>query len=304
MVLAFAAAVGLGLAATPAVGQVPEKSDSPLATAETGPDSDDPAARGAYLLDAAGCLPCHTDPEDKAHPLAGGRALETPFGTFRAPNITPHPDDGIGRWSDQDFLRALQQGVSPGGAHYFPAFPYPSYSGMRDRDLRDIKAYIATLPPVARSNLEHDIDFPFGFRFLIGIWKRLFFEPERFEPDPNRSPEWNRGAYLVRHVGHCGECHSPRNSFGAADGDRALAGNPKGPDGKPVPNITPHPDDGIGDWTESDVAYFLATGFRPDGEFAGGPMAEVIEDSTGKLTDADRRAIAVYLLSQPARPES
>jgi mono/diheme cytochrome c family protein len=266
-----------------------------------GPESEDPVQRGAYLTAAAGCVACHSDPKRKDQPFAGGAALKTPFGDFYAPNISPDPEHGIGRWSDAQFLAALQQGRAPDGGHYYPAFPYTSYTGMSERDARDIRAYLATLAPLARPNREHEVSFPFNLRFLLGVWKALFFEPGPFAAELSRGIAWNRGAYLARHLGHCGECHTPRNLLGARDAERELAGNPNGPNGKKVPNITPHPKDGLGAWSASDIAYYLKTGFLPDGDYAGGAMVEVIESTTSRLTDADRAALSVYLLSLPPR---
>jgi mono/diheme cytochrome c family protein len=257
------------------------------------------AERGAYLLRLGGCVSCHTDERDGAPFLAGGRALATPFGTFYAPNITPDPEVGIGGWSSGDFVRAMTEGASPGGHPYYPAFPYPSYTRMTQQDLVDLKAYLDTVAPVASEVREHELDRPFGFRPLLEGWQLLFFEEGRFEPDPNRSEVWNRGAYIVTGPGHCGECHTPRNAFGAKQQDRVLAGNPEGPEGKPVPNITPHPEDGIGGWSTTDIAFALQTGILPDGDVLGGAMAEVVEDATSHLTADDRAAIAEYLLSLP-----
>lgn len=272
------------------------------AGAATGAESQDPVGRGAYLTAAAGCAACHSDPKRKDEPFAGGAALKTPFGTFYAPNITPDPEHGIGGWSDAEFLGALRRGRSPDGGHYYPVFPYTSYAGMSERDALDIKAYLSSLTPVARPRRPHEVSFPFNFRFLLGPWKWLFFEPRPFAADLDRTAAWNRGAYLVRHLGHCGECHTARNWLGATDAEQGLAGTLDGPGGKKVPNITPHPKDGIGGWSAGDLAYYLKTGFLPDGDFAGGAMVEVIESTTSRLTDADRAAIVVYLLSQPARP--
>lgn len=270
---------------------------------EARPDADSALARGKYVMFAAGCITCHTAEAEDAVPLSGGRALATPFGTFHTPNITPHRELGIGRWSEGDFLRALRRGVSPDGAAYYPAFPYTSYTGMTARDARDLFAYLRSLQPVARAVPAHALKFPYSIRLALWPWRWLFFSDQAFTPDPDRSDAWNRGAYLVRHLGHCGECHTPRNAFGARIAERHLAGNPEGPEGKAVPNITPHERDGIGSWDTADIVFFLETGFFPDGDVAGGGMGAVIADSTGHLSDADREAIAAYLQSLPARPD-
>jgi mono/diheme cytochrome c family protein len=259
----------------------------------------DAIARGAYLANAADCEACHTDREHGGQPYAGGRALATPFGTFYSPNITPDPETGIGRWSDQQFLRALRDGVRPDGANYFPVFPYPSFTGITDEDALAIKAYLFSLPAVRQANRTHDVSFPVSWRFLQDGWKLLFFRPGPFQPAPERSEAYNRGAYLVTAVAHCGECHTPRNWFGATDPDRFLAGNPDGPDGKKVPNITPDRKTGIGNWSEDDIIGVLTDGHTPDFDKVGGAMAEVVK-STSRLTDDDRRAIALYLRSLPA----
>jgi mono/diheme cytochrome c family protein len=256
------------------------------------------ASQGAYLANAAGCEDCHTDRGHGGQPYAGGRALATPFGTFYSPNITPDPENGIGRWSDEQFLRALRDGVRPDGANYFPVFPYPSFTKIADADARAIKAYLFSLPAVRQANRAHDISFPISWRFLQNGWKLLFFSPGPFRPAPERSETYNRGAYLVTALAHCGECHTPRNWFGAMEPDRFLAGNPDGPDGKSVPNITPDPETGIGNWSEEDITTLLKTGQTPEFDFVGGAMGEVVRN-TSRLDDSDRRAIAVYLKSLP-----
>ncbi len=268
------------------------------ATAQGGSEQGD-ATRGEYLFRAAGCYACHTRPVPGARPLAGGRAFATPYGTFYSPHITPDPDHGIGRWALADFARALRQGEAPDGSHYFPAFPFPSYTGMEDQDLADLWAYLQGVDPVPEANRAHDLSFPFGFRFLAGVWKWLFFEEGVFQPEPEKDASWNRGAYLVRHLGHCGECHTPRNLLGALQDDRQLAGTLEGPDGKKVPNVTPHPKDGIGEWSDLDITFFLQLGVLPDGDVAGGAMEDVIREGTGHLTDEDRKAIEAYLKSLP-----
>lgn len=253
--------------------------------------------RGAYVFDAAGCFACHTDLKGKGAPLAGGRALETPYGTFYTPNITPDPEHGIGGWSEADFLRALRGGVAPDGRQYYPAFPYTAYTGMSDADARALWAYLKTRSPANHANTPHDLSFPYSLRPLMRAWKALFFEEGVRVAEPSRGEAWNRGAYLVNTLGHCGECHTPRNFLGGFKRERHLAGALAGPDGKKVPNITPHETDGIGDWSESDITFFLKTGFLPDGDVAGAAMTDVIEYSTSRLNDADRAAIATYLMS-------
>lgn len=255
------------------------------------------AKHGAYVFATAGCAACHTA-EKGGEFLAGGRELKTDFGSFYTPNITPDPETGIGGWSDEDFLRAMRRGISPDGDHYYPSFPYTSYARMTDADVLDLKAYLDTVPAVRNDVRDHDLPFPFNIRLSMIGWKLLFFDDDRFEPDPNRSEAWNRGAYLVNGPGHCGECHSPRNILGVVDEERALSGNKNGPEGDAVPNITPGPD-GIGDWSEDDIVAALEIGILPDGDFLGGAMTDVIKENTGKLSDEDRRAIATYLTSLP-----
>ena len=198
------------------------------------------AKHGEYLLRLGGCVTCHTDDKHDGQFLAGGRALETPFGTFYPPNITPDPETGLGGWSTGAFVQAMTQGRSPGGHPLYPALPYPSYTRMTEQDLVDLKAYLDTVRPVANPVPAHDLHFPFGFRPLLKGWQLLFFDPGPFQPDPTQSESWNRGAYIVNGPGHCGECHTPRNAFGAPQEDRFLAGTRDGPDGKAVPNITPN----------------------------------------------------------------
>lgn len=260
--------------------------------------------RGRYLLHAGGCVTCHTvDDPDEEDFLAGGRALETPFGTFYSPNITPDPETGIGNWSEEVFITAFREGLAPDGRRYYPAFPYSSYTGITDEDLLDLKAYLFSLEPVHRPNREHDLSW-FAFRVGMGFWNWLNFDPGPFEPDPGQSEQWNRGAYLVRHLGHCGECHTPRTWTGGLDEDYYLAGSREGPDGGTVPNITPDRETGIGRWSTEDIVFFLDIGMLPDGDFTGGAMGPVIRDSTSHLTEEDRRAIAVYLRSLEPLPSA
>jgi mono/diheme cytochrome c family protein len=257
------------------------------------------AKRGEYVLRLGGCAACHTDAKNHGQFLAGGRVLKTPFGTFYPPNITPDPMSGIGGWSTGAFVQAMTEGRSPGGRPLYPAFPYTSYTRMTRQDLVDLKAYLDTVKPVANRVPAHDLKFPFGFRPLLKGWQLLFFHSGTFRPDPAKSESWNRGAYIVNGPGHCGECHTPRNALGAPEHDRFLAGTRDGPDGKTVPNITPNRENGIGDWSKTDITFALQTGILPSGDVLGGAMGEVIEDATSHLTPDDRAAIAEYLLSLP-----
>jgi mono/diheme cytochrome c family protein len=258
---------------------------------------EDAVMHGEYLVRAGGCFSCHTAAGGQK--LAGGRALATPFGTFYSPNITPDPQTGIGRWTDAQFVRALREGVRPDGANYFPVFPYPSFTGITDDDALAIKAYLFSRPPVRQQNRPHDVAFPFSKRFLQTGWKLLFFTPGPFEPAPERSAAYNRGAYLVSALAHCGECHTPRNFLGAMRSGQWLAGTPDGPDGRLVPNITPDPGSGIGKWEKEDVVELLKTGATPEQSKVKGAMREVIEDGLKYLSDGDLEAIADYLFAQP-----
>lgn len=253
--------------------------------------------RGEYLIHAGGCVDCHTEDSDNAIPLTGGRAVESPFGTFYSPNITPDIDTGIGAWSDDDFVMAFWEGEDPDGENYYPAFPFTSYTGVSREDLLAMKAYLFSLEPVEKAAPDHELAWYISTRLAAGAWKLKNFDSARFEPDPEKSDQWNRGAYLVRHLGHCGECHTPRSNLGALHYDRELAGNPNGPDEENIPNITPDRNDGIGKWRISDMEYFLDIGMLPDGDFVGSLMGAVIDHSTSKLTKEDRVAIATYLKS-------
>lgn len=258
------------------------------------------AKRGAYLAKTAGCVGCHTEAKEGAVPYAGGRELKTPFGTFYGPNITPHVESGIGRWSEADFLRALRSGVRPDGTHYFPAFPYPSFTLITDTDARDLWVYFRSLPPNGRASRAHDLRFPFSLRFLVGFWKWLYFSPGPSFADAVRTPALNRGAYLVGALGHCGECHTPRTILGGPKRDRLLAGAAKGPEGKSVPNLTPAK---LKKWDDRDLKEFLLSGITPDGDVAAETMGEVIRNTTSQLTPEDLAAVIAYLRALPALPD-
>lgn len=249
---------------------------------------------GEYLLRAGGCVSCHTEKADDAPFLAGGRAIETPFGTFYGPNITPDPETGIGLWSEQDFVQALRYGIRPGGGHYYPAFPYTSFSRMRYDDITAIWAYLQTVEPVRRENRSHELAWYAAFRPGLRVWRFLHFRPAEFEPSPDASAEWNRGAYLSQAVVHCAECHSPRTWTGGLNPRLLYAGGRLG-GGDVAPNITPDRDTGIGRWRAGHLVRYLDLGMDPDGDFAGGAMGDVISEGTSHLTDEDRRALVIYL---------
>ena len=253
-------------------------------------------ANGLTTFNAAGCSSCHAVPNQPDRlKLGGGLAIPSPFGTFYVPNISPDAADGIGRWSEADFVTAVAKGTSPAGSHYFPSFPFTSYQHADIKDLRDLFAYLKTLAPVPGRARDHDVPFPFNVRRNVGIWKFLFMDGKPFTPDAARSASWNRGAYLVHGLGHCAECHSPRNFLGGIVEAQRFAGGPN-PEGEGwVPNITQK---GLGEWSASDIAYFLESGQTPEGDTAGGSMARVIRN-TSQLSDEDRTAIAEYIKSLP-----
>jgi mono/diheme cytochrome c family protein len=255
---------------------------------------------GRTLFYAGGCTSCHATPkQDDKLRLGGGYALKSPFGTFHVPNISPHKQDGIGSWTTADFVRAMREGVSPDGRHYYPAFPYTSYQRMSPADLGDLFAFMQTLPAVEGRAPGHELPFPFNIRRGIGLWKLAFLDGRTFAPDSSRSSSWNRGAYLVNGPGHCAECHSERNFAGAIVEERRFAGGPD-PEGRGiVPNITPHPS-GIGGWTVGDLTTLLKTGETPNFDTVGGPMGSVV-GNTSRLSETDREAMAEYLLSLPPR---
>jgi mono/diheme cytochrome c family protein len=253
--------------------------------------------RGEVLFNAADCVACHTDVKGGGAPLAGGRPLDTPFGRFFGPNISSDKQYGIGAWSEAEFRRALRDGIGREGEHLFPVFPFASFTGMTDEDIDALYAYLQSRPAVALPNKPHELRFPFGWRFLMVFWRWLFFRAGPLAPVPGESVDWNRGRYLAEAVVHCQECHTPRNFMGALKSSRAFSGNPQGPDGLKVPNITPDPESGIGKWSLDDIATLLHTGQTPDFDFVGSGMAEVVK-GTAALSDADRHAIAIYIKSQ------
>jgi mono/diheme cytochrome c family protein len=257
-------------------------------------------SNGERMFHAGGCASCHVSNGGSAESdsLGGGLEMDTPFGIFRVPNISPHPASGIGHWSVLDFVNAMTLGVSPDGRHYYPAFPYTSYSRMKIEDLMDLKAYLDTLPEADLASEDHSLKFPWNIRAGLGLWKQLNLDPEFVISVADDSGQLKRGRYLVEGPGHCGECHTARNWTGGLDNDQWLAGavNPDG-EGR-VPNITPHKS-GIGGWSESDIEYYLESGFTPDFDTVGGSMVPV-QENMARLSAEDREAIAAYLKSIPA----
>ena len=254
-------------------------------------------ANGKEMFYAGGCASCHAVPKQPDMTrLGGGLALTSPFGTFYVPNISSDPKDGIGAWSEAQFVTAMTMGTSPSGEHLYPAFPYTSYQHMRVNDLRDLFAYLKTLPPVQGHVRGHDLPFPFNIRRTLGLWKLLYLDGKPFTLDPSQSAQWNRGAYLVNGPGHCVECHSPRDALGGVIVGLRFTGGPS-PDGQGgVPNITQYK---LKTWSEQDIADTLEDGMTPDSDRVGGNMAEVVRN-TSQLTAADRLAIAAYIKSLPA----
>jgi mono/diheme cytochrome c family protein len=258
-------------------------------------------ARGAYLAEAAGCDQCHTDRAHGGQPYAGGREMATAFGVIATPNLTPDRATGIGRWSAADFSRAMRWGVAPDDSHYVPAFPFAFYNRLSERDLDDLKAFLDSLPPVSRPALKGAGSTALIARARAAIAVAATPLPGPLQPDPAKDAVWNRGAYLVHSLGRCGDCHTPRTLFGAPDPDRFLAGTPDGPPNwKPekVPNITSDRETGVGNWTADDIVRVLTDGQTPDSDEVRGSMAEIVK-STARLSEDDRRAIAVFLASVP-----
>lgn len=252
-------------------------------------------ANGREMFYAGGCPACHAVPgRDDRTQLGGGLALASPFGTFYVPNISPDPDDGIGRWSEAEFATAMLKGTSPDGRHYYPAFPYASYQRIALDDLRDMFAFLKTLPPVKGKVRDHEVSLPFNVRRLLGGWKFLFLDGKPFSSDTAKSAQWNRGAYLVNGPGHCAECHSPRNILGGIVENKRFAGGPSLEGEGWVPNITQK---ALADYSEDDFTYLLETG-KTLTDSVGGAMRPVIRN-TSQLTGEDRAAMAVYLKSLP-----
>jgi mono/diheme cytochrome c family protein len=254
-------------------------------------------ARGEYLTKAADCVACHTVP-DSGRPFAGGVAFKLPIGTIYSSNITADPTYGIGAWSDDDFVRAVRHGVGKDGRHLYPAFPYTSYTKLSRGDVVAIKAYLVSLPAIRQANHANELVFPFNQRWAVGFWNAAFFKDRRFVADASKSPEWNSGAYLATALGHCGECHTPRNlGFGMEHG-KELAGEEL--QGWRAYNITPDPKYGIGAWSDAQIVRYLQTGLADGHALASGPMGEAVSHSLQFLVPEDVATLVTYLRSVPA----
>lgn len=290
----FVGLAGLALGAALAITRSPALPADQFAQLQSGD-----VARGEQVFWAAGCASCHSAPNATGAAklvLAGGRAFETGFGTFYAPNISPDPVAGIGGWGVADLANAMLAGRAPDGSHYYPAFPYAAYQHASLQDVADLSAYLATLPRDSTPSRGHDLGFPFNIRAGLGLWKAAFM-PRGFVLAGDLPPEAARGRYLVEGLGHCGECHTPRNIAGGLQTARWLAGAPN-PNGRgTVPNITP----AALDWSRADIVAYLETGFTPEYDSAGGHMAEVVENFA-KLPESDRAAVAAYLKLLPPLP--
>ncbi len=250
----------------------------------------DRVERGRYLTVLGDCVACHTAPGGQA--FAGGLALQTPFGTLLAPNITPDRDTGIGSWSDHEFVASLHEGRGRGGERLYPAMPYPAYTKMSRDDALAIRAYLATVAPVTNRVVSNQLPFPFSIRLAMVAWNELNFKPGRYQPHPDKSAEWNRGAYLVEGAGHCGTCHTPKTRLGGDKTASALQGGTL--QGWFAPNLTTDPRKGLGSWSKDDIVQYLKTGGN-SWTLASGPMAEAVAHSTSQMHDDDLAAIATYL---------
>jgi mono/diheme cytochrome c family protein len=249
---------------------------------------------GRTMFMAGDCAACHASPrQSDSDRLGGGLALVSKYGRFYAPNISPDKKDGIGGWTEAQFVTAMKEGVSADGKHLYPIFPYTSFRNMSTDDMRDLFAYLKTLPAVSGRAPDAKLSFPYNQRRLMGGWKLLYLSGQKYVPDAAKSAEWNRGAYLVNGPAHCAECHSPRNAFGAVVADKRFSGTPNSYGVLGFPNITQA---NLGSWSEDAIAEMLRSGYTPEGDRVGGPMTEVVR-STSQLSDADRHAMAVYIKS-------
>jgi mono/diheme cytochrome c family protein len=305
-IIGTAAAI-LGVAGI-AVSQMPPPPEQPIAATtptellakriDDATPGADQVRRGQYLVAAGDCMSCHL--REGGEPFAGGLGLKTPFGLIYSSNITPDPQTGIGAWTSEQFYRAMHDGKGAHGENLYPAFPYPWFRRASRADDDAIFAYLKTTPAVNYTPPQNQLPFPVSIRSMVGAWNLLFFDSHDFQTDPSQSAEWNRGAYLVNGLGHCGGCHTPKNTFGADKSRQALYGGDL--DNWVAPDLTSNTRTGLGRWNIEDITEFLRTG-RNAHAAAGGAMADVITYSTSLMNDDDRRAIATYLKDQAASPD-
>ncbi len=285
-----AAVYRMGSRTNQAPGAAPELAGAPAAAAV--------AARGEYLTKAAGCAACHTVPGSHK-PFAGGVEFRLTFGTLYSTNITADRDTGIGGWSDDEFVRAVRDGVRKDGRHLYPVFPYTSYTGLSRSDVLAIKAYLFSLPAIRETNRRNELRFPFNRRWAVGFWKAAFFKSRRFAADASKAAQWNSGAYLATALGHCGECHTPRNFAFGLERSREFAGQEIL--GWRAYNITSDPAHGIGSWSDEDIARYLTMGHADGRGSASGPMGEAVAHGLQYLDPPDTAALVAYLRAVPAQ---
>jgi mono/diheme cytochrome c family protein len=283
------------LMATPAMAQ--QSQQGPVRVAD--PVKPDIVKQGEYLARAGDCFSCHT--KEGGALMAGGRQIQTPYGTIGSPNITPDKDTGIGHWSDDEFYRALHEGLDRNRSYLYPVMPFDHYTKVTREDALAIKAYLFSLPPVHAPDPESHLQFPYNIRTAMAGWRLLFFKPGTFKPDPSLSAQENRGAYLVEGLGHCGACHTPHNALGSSKQKDALGGGEIAGQGWFAPNISSDMREGVGGWSNEQLVSYLKTGVAPGRAIVAGPMSEVVHTSLQYLTDEDLLAIASYLKAAPGK---
>jgi mono/diheme cytochrome c family protein len=297
LVISAAVAAGLIVIAAGVIAWLNVRGEEPPPAAEVrAPMNTAAIERGAYLARAGNCAACHTDRGGR--PFAGGKGIATPFGTVYASNLTPDGETGMGRWSPAEFWRALHHGRSRDGRLLYPAFPYPDYTLVTREDSDALFAYFSSLAPVRQPNRPHDLRFPYNLQISLAVWRALFFRPGEFRPEPAKSAQWNRGAYLARGLGHCEACHAQRNAFGATSGALELSGGLIPMQGWYAPSLASPREAGVQQWSIDEAVTLLKAGVSPHGA-AMGPMAEVVFRSTQHMSDADLRALAVFLKDIP-----
>ncbi|MFN3437383.1 MAG: c-type cytochrome [Acidovorax sp.] len=277
------------------------RGEEPLPTSETLQSTPELVARGEYLARVGNCMACHTT--QGGAPFAGGRGIETPFGVVHSSNLTSDKRHGVGSWTSAEFWRAMHHGRSKDGRLLYPAFPFPNYTEVTREDSDAIFAYLQSVPAVAEANRPHALRFPYNTQAALGVWRALFFAPGAAQPQPKQTAEYNRGAYLVNGLGHCTACHTPRNALGATTEAKAFTGGLIPVQNWYAPALNAAAEAGVKEWATEDVVALLKTGVAPHGSVLG-PMAEVVFRSTQYLTDADARAMAVYLQALPQQNEN